>query len=177
MCLMCVGNVVPLLNHVLQALDYSKLTNEVDALHLLYNFLLEKSPEFDEACTKAVREGVRLALKFLLAVLNKIVQLCNENRLLITDLSKLATKAPARSRAITVGMKIGAGKAASQSVKAVLKFTNPAHILCINCNNNWPLHRLSHGCINVYKITTITILNKFTLSNTIKLYIAIHDLK
>ena len=129
---MCVGTAVPLLNKVLEALNYSCLTDVVDALNSLYKFLRERSPEFIEACSTAVKEGVKRALKFLQTVLYKIVDICKKNKVLITHLSKLTVNAAARVGAIAVGtstkvaMKFGAGKAASQTAKTFLKFTNPA---------------------------------------------------
>ena len=95
---------MPLLNKVLEALNYSNLTDVVDALNFLYKFLRENSPEFDDACSTALKEGVKLGLRYLRTVLNKIVELCQNNKALITHLSKLAVKAVARAGAITVGI-------------------------------------------------------------------------
>lgn len=129
---MLVGTTLPLLNKVLEGLNYSRLIGVVEAVKALYKFLRERSPEFAEACSIAAKEGVKLALRFLRTVLNKIIELCKQNNVLITHLSKLVAKGVARAGAIAVGsstkvaVKFGAGKVASQSVKTVLKFTNPA---------------------------------------------------
>ena len=123
---------MPLLKKVLEALNYSSLTDVVDALNLLYKVLHEKSPEFSEACSRAVKKGYTVGIEFLRTVLDKIVEECKKIDALITQLSKMAAKAFAREGA-TLGtkcvMKYGAGKVASQSVKTVLKFTNPAGML------------------------------------------------
>ena len=130
MCSLYVGNVVPLLKKVLKELNYSSLTDIVDALNSLHKFLRENCPDFAEACSTAVKEGVIQGIKFLQRVLKKIVELCKQNKELITYLSKLAAKSVVRECAVTLGtkyvIKYGAGKVASQSVKTALKLTNPA---------------------------------------------------
>ena len=119
---MYVGVAVPILNKILKALDYSDLANVVDALNFLYKFLDERSPEFAEVYSRAVEKGVKPALKYLRTVLNKIVKLCKRHKILISHLGKLAVKGVV-STSTKVAMKFGAGKAASQTVKTVLKFT------------------------------------------------------
>lgn len=145
MCLMCVGAipgavpgaVVPLLNEVLEALNFSSLANVDDALNSLYTFLCKSSFDF-----KAVKEGDTAALYIFRTVhLHKIIDICKQNKELITQLNKLSVKpgvtSIAQVVAITVGtgtkvtMKFGAqfgvGKAASQTVKMALNtFTNSA---------------------------------------------------
>ena len=144
----CIGTSAPLLKKVLEALKYSKLTSVPDALKVLYKFLREMSPEFRKACSTAVKEGVKLALKYLQTVLDKIVELCKKNKALITQLSKLAVKGVARAGAVVTGtglkvaMKFGAGgvtvaiskrlgveKIVLQSVKMALNYTNPAGLV------------------------------------------------
>ena len=136
----CVGNIVPLVfvplvNNILQGLHHSRLTDDVDALNMLYNFLREKSTEFDEACTIAIKGSVYLALKYLRTVQNKIVELCKENKELMTHLGKISLKSVTRACAITVGsstkvamkqwMKYGVKKVALQAIKVIF---NPAGI-------------------------------------------------
>ena len=130
MCSICAGRVVPLLNKVLEELGHSKLTNKTEALNSLYKFLCEKSPEFVEACSIAVKENVQRALKFLQTTLYEIVDICKSNEMLLTQLSKLSVNVGGRAGAIVVGTwctaKLGAKRATSMTAKRLLKFANPA---------------------------------------------------
>lgn len=129
---------------------WANWANVFVVLNSLYKYLCETIPEFDEICSTAVKIGVTLVLNFLGTVLNKIAELCKENKVFITFSSKLSIKVgAAKAGVITVGTKVAmkslevalefvlksAMKAvkielASESVKTVLKF-GPGVILMV----------------------------------------------
>ena len=102
----------------MEYLGYEKLIDTVNALCRLYKVLSETCPPFGKAVTKAVKEGIEQGIKFLQTVKNEVVQVCKEHKDLITQLSKLATKAYMKQSIASCGTKVaikyGTGKLASQ---------------------------------------------------------------
>ena len=102
-----------------------------EALEPLFKVLSESCREFVEAAAKAVKEGVQQGLKFLRnnKVMNEVIKICKEHKNLLGRLSSLSMKAAVREGVVfstKTAIKYGTGKAASQSVKAVLRISNPA---------------------------------------------------
>ena len=117
------------MNEILKELEYKLLIDRKEALEPLFKVLSESCREFIEAAAKAVKEGVQQGLKFLREVMNEVTKVCKEHKILVSRLSNLSMKAAVREGVVfstKTAIKYGTGKAASQSVKAVLMVSNPA---------------------------------------------------
>ena len=113
----------------MEILGHPSLTGQIEALRYLYKVLKEDCPEFVNAASTAIKNGITKGIEFLFTIIQEVVDVCKQHKELMAHLTKLATKAVVREVA-NLGaksiMKYGAKKVASQSAKIAFKYSNPA---------------------------------------------------
>ena len=90
---------MPHLNLMLQQLGYDKLTDNQQALIIVYNFM-SKHKEFKSFMNQVLNKTVTLGTKFATTVINETVKILKENKEIASQLSTLTIKAILREIAI-----------------------------------------------------------------------------
>ena len=100
------GNIVPLLNFILRKLGFQELNDNGEALHVLYQFLLERCADFRVAASTAIKEGVIAGMKFLETVIVNIIEVCKEHKETTYHLLKLNAKIGLRGDVVKLSTKL-----------------------------------------------------------------------